>query len=70
VLDHRESGALHPAVAWNGTFGRRAFLGGTAACPALLMTLSPVAALVIYPPATAEDWQDKAFWDDGTGWSR
>lgn len=70
VLDYRESGALHPAAAWNGTFGRRAFLRGTAACPALLTTLSPVAALVIFSPATAEDWQDKTFWDDGTGWSR
>jgi hypothetical protein len=69
VLDHRESGALYPAAAWNTTLGRRAFLQGTAACPVLLMTLSPVAVLVNFSPVAAEEWQDEIFWDDGTSWS-
>jgi hypothetical protein len=55
------------------SLGRRTFLQGTAACPVLLITLSPVAALATFSTApraagTAESWQDKTFWDDGTGW--
>jgi hypothetical protein len=55
------------------SLGRRAFLQVTAACPVLLITLSQVAALATFSTAsraagTAESWQDKTFWDDGTGW--
>jgi hypothetical protein len=60
-------------LAAQGHLSRRTFLRGTAACPALLTTLSPEPALIdlldrAAGVVRAEDWGDGTFWDDGTGW--
>lgn len=61
------------ATTWQDKFSRRTFLQGAAACPALLLTPSLVAVLPNLSTgsgvaAMGEGWDDRTFWDDGTGW--
>jgi hypothetical protein len=56
------------ATGRHGKLSRRAFLLGTVAVSALLVSRPLAAAAVSSSAPSRETSGDEAFWDDGTGW--